>query len=200
MLLAPSLLNTLTVVASIWAPCESLPVPVLLLTFGLARAMLALLLLLVTWLSWVSVDWLDRKLEEDAGTGLGVGAVPSLRSILRLGAPSWMEEVEEGTADGVLFDGGSLDFLARRYKATGSDFWVAGSFLDDGMGRLRTPAYWSTEPSPSVSSPSSAASSSAKSLSASSSLSTLPRRLKTPVTWCRNGKGDVRKWKILTHN
>lgn len=187
-LLLPSLLKTLTALTSIWAPTDSPgpppAAPVLLLTLGLAIVSLSWalgLVLVVTRLSWVSAG------EGDVTTPWFVaGSLPSLWSTLRLagGRPLGAAEVEEEVG---VSEGGDLNLLPRRRRVVRAGF-VAGCFFCVAIGFLRTPAYWRTEPSLSLSNPSSTSMFPAILPGAALNCSSTPlsRRLNTPVgcqTW-----------------
>lgn len=107
------------------------------------------------------------------------GALPSLCSIPSLGGPSWLEDVEE--IGGVPSDGGILYFAPSRRRVRVLGLGVTVSFLDVSGGLLRTPAYCSTEPSPSLSSSSTLSMTSAVFPITFTSSSALPSRLNTPV-------------------
>lgn len=147
----PSLLNTLTVAASICAlgQSDATDPPVLLLTLGLANGR----------------ESLCMEEEEEEGPNVILlcaepflapppwlpGALPSLLSTLLLGAPSWVEgEVDDGSGgeDSVAGLFSLLPSLCRVVglvaeeavtvtEVEGSSFFLAG----EGLGRLSTPAY-----------------------------------------------------------
>lgn len=161
---------------SIWAPPESPPAaPVLLLTLELSIEDLSrtLGLVLVTLLSCVSVG-------VAATVTFVLGSFPSLwRTLTLAGGRPLEEEVEEDVG---ISEGGSLNLPPRRRRVIRVAFVAGSSFLDGG-GFLRTPAYWRTEPSPSLSSSSSSSMFVAafSGFRASSRSSPLSRRLNTPV-------------------
>lgn len=163
---------------SIWAPADSPPIPappVLLLTLELATVVLSWArdLVLVTLLSCVSAGVCDTLVFECVAGGL-----PSLWRTLSLagGRPFGEGEEEVGVSEG-----GSLNLPPRRRRVMGGAF-IADSFFWREGGFLRTPAYWRTEPSPSLSSSFSPA---FPALCSSAASSPLSRRLNTPVG-CKN--------------
>lgn len=79
-------------------------------------------------------------------TCFAAGILPNLWSTLRLAGATPLEEEEVGVSEG-----GNLHFPPRRRRVMGAGF-LTGAFFLEGGGLLRTPAYWRTEPSPSLSS------------------------------------------------
>ena len=163
-------------------------VPVLLLTLGLAMVSLSrvLGLVLVTLLSCVSACVGDTAM-------VVAGSLPSLLSTLILAGGRPLGQEEEGVGGSV---GGSLNFPPSRRRVVGAGFAV-GSFFWEGGGPLRTPAYWRTEPSPSLSSCSST--SIFPALGMTSTLAAWSRRLNTPVG-CKNTSVKSTELIFKTHN
>lgn len=172
--LLPSLLKTLMALTSIRAPRGSPapPAPVLLLTLGLAMVSLwwpLALVLVVTLLSWVSAGLGDAPL-----ACCVAGILPNLWSTLRLVGAMPLEEEEEEVG---VSEGGNLNFPPRRRRVVGPAF-LRGSVFWEERGLLRTPAYWRTEPSSSLSSSFPGVLTDVGLISPFSALS---RRLNTPV-------------------
>lgn len=145
------------------------PAPVLLLTLGLAMVSLCwplALVLVVTLLSWVSAGLGDAPF-----ACCVAGILPNLWSTLRLVGAMPLEE-EVGVSEG-----GNLNFPPRRRRVVGPAFLPGSVFWED-RGLLRTPAYWRTEPSSSLSS---SFPGGLTDVGLISPFSALSRRLNTPV-------------------